>query len=143
MLEDPGFLGQARDLLIAYVLAIPIGWDRERRDRSAGLRTFPLVALASCGFVQAAEPLITGEAGATARIMEGLITGIGFIGGGAIIRSGQKVHGTATAAGLWVTGAIGVAAALHSYTVAIVLSVATVATLRGLQALKYDRDESQ
>ncbi|MDJ0388359.1 MgtC/SapB family protein [Roseomonas sp. E05] len=143
MLEDPTILGQARDLLIAYALAFPIGWDRERSDRSAGIRTFPLVALASCGFLQAAEPLVTGEAGATARIMEGLITGIGFIGGGAIIRSGQRVHGTATAAGLWVTGAIGVATALQSYAVAVVLSLATICTLRGLRTLKYDRDESK
>lgn len=142
MLEDTGLLAQLRDLLIAYALAFPIGWDRERGDRSAGVRTFPLVALASCGFMQAAETLIHGNAEATARIMEGLITGIGFIGGGAIIRSGERVHGTATAAGLWVTGAIGIAAALQSYAVAVALSVATIATLRGLRALKYDHDES-
>jgi putative Mg2+ transporter-C (MgtC) family protein len=44
-------------LSIAYVLALPIGWNRERAERSAGLRTFPLVAVASCGFIQAAESL--------------------------------------------------------------------------------------
>jgi putative Mg2+ transporter-C (MgtC) family protein len=142
--DDPqaaAMLGQIRDLAIAYLLALPIGWDREREDRSAGLRTFPLVALASCGFLQAAEPLLTGHPEAMARIMEGLITGIGFVGAGAIIRNGGRVHGTATAAGLWVTGAIGAAVALHAFTVAVVLSVATVATLRGLQFLK-PRDRS-
>jgi putative Mg2+ transporter-C (MgtC) family protein len=69
----------------AYALALPIGWDRERAGRSAGLRTFPLVAVASCGFVQATERLLATSPEATARIVEGLITGIGFIGGGAIL----------------------------------------------------------
>jgi putative Mg2+ transporter-C (MgtC) family protein len=72
----------------AYALALPIGWDRERNERSAGLRTFPLVALASCGFVQATELHIQGSPEAQARIFEGLITGIGLIGGGAIIKQG-------------------------------------------------------
>jgi putative Mg2+ transporter-C (MgtC) family protein len=77
---------------LAYVLAFPIGWDRERNERSAGLRTFPLVAVASCGFVQATEGITGNSPEAQARIIEGLITGIGFIGGGAIIKqSGNLV----------------------------------------------------
>ncbi len=70
-------------LAFAYVLALPIGWDRERNERSAGLRTFPLVAVASCGFIQATESMTGSSPEAQARIVEGLITGIGFIGGGA------------------------------------------------------------
>ena len=73
-------------MLIAYVLAFPIGWNREKEERSAGLRTFPLVAVASCGFIQAAETLAAGHPEAMARIIEGLIAGMGFIGGGAILR---------------------------------------------------------
>ena len=88
-------------LLIAYELAIPIGWNREREERSAGLRTFPLVAVASCGFIQAAEHLVDDNPEAMARIVEGLITGMGFIGGGAILRLKDSVKGTATAASLW------------------------------------------
>ena len=65
---------------IAYVLAFPIGWDREREERSAGLRTFPLVAVASCGFVQAAEGFALDNPEAMARVVEGLITGMGFVG---------------------------------------------------------------
>jgi putative Mg2+ transporter-C (MgtC) family protein len=72
-------------LLAAYLLALPIGWDREKSERSAGLRTFPLVAIASCGFVQATENLAQGNPEAMARIVEGLITEMGFIGGGAIL----------------------------------------------------------
>ena len=123
-------------LLIAYLLAFPIGWNREQEERSAGLRTFPLVAVATCGFIQAAEGIegITPEA--MARVMEGLITGMGFIGGGAILRREDSVKGTATAASLWITGAIGVAVGLGSYDVAVLLSFATVVTLLLLPPLK-------
>jgi uncharacterized membrane protein YhiD involved in acid resistance len=76
------------------------GWDREKRARSAGLRTFPLVALASCGFVQASENLLVHSPDGMAKVIEGLITGIGFIGGGAILKQGTTVQGTATAASL-------------------------------------------
>ena len=123
-------------LLIAYVLAFPIGWNREREERSAGLRTFPLVAVASCGFIQAAEHLTAGSAEAMARIVEGLITGMGFIGGGAILRMKDSVKGTATAASLWVTGAIGVSVGIGSYDVAVVLAVLTVITLWMMEPLK-------
>ena len=123
-------------MLVAYVLAIPIGWNREQEERSAGLRTFPLVAVATCGFVQASETFIIGEPEAMARIMEGLITGMGFIGGGAILRQQDSVKGTATAASLWVTGAIGAAVGLGSYDVAVVLTLVTIATLWIMSPLK-------
>jgi putative Mg2+ transporter-C (MgtC) family protein len=73
-----------------------------------------------------------------ARIVEGLITGIGFIGGGAILRLKESVKGTATAASLWTTGAMGTAVGLGSYDVAIVLSFATILTLWVLSPLKAD-----
>ena len=71
---------------IAYVLALPIAWNREREERSAGLRTFPLVAIASCGFVQGTEELLRAHPEAQARVFEGIIAGMGFIGGGAILK---------------------------------------------------------
>jgi putative Mg2+ transporter-C (MgtC) family protein len=122
-------------LTVAYVLAFPIGWNREHEERSAGLRTFPLVAVATCGFIQA-ESFTATTPEAMARIVEGLITGMGFIGGGAILRREDSVKGTATAASLWVTGAIGVAVGLGSLDVALMLSVATVITLFLLSPLK-------
>lgn len=127
---------QILPLLAAYLLAFPIGWDREQEDRSAGVRTFPLVALASCGFLQAAEISMHEHPEAMARVVEGLITGMGFIGGGAILQIRNQVHGTATAASLWATGAIGTAVALGSYDVAIVISIVTVLTLRYLMPIK-------
>lgn len=123
-------------LAAAYALALPIGWDRERQERSAGLRTFPLVALASCGFVQAAEQYMANSPDAMARIIQGVITGIGFIGGGAILKQGSMVKGTATAASLWATGAVGSAVGLGSYDVAVVIAAFTFVTLRVVTPLE-------
>jgi putative Mg2+ transporter-C (MgtC) family protein len=128
-LQNFDALRHAIALTIAYALAFPIGWNREREERSAGLRTFPLVAVATCGFVQATESLAIGEPEALARIIEGLIVGMGFIGGGAILKTTDSVRGTATAASLWVTGAIGVAVGLGIYDVAAMLTIVTFLTL--------------
>lgn len=122
-------------LAVAYLFAVPIGWDQEREARSAGLRTFPLVALASCGYVLLGLQVFTGSE-ANARVMYGLMTGIGFIGGGAILKDGGAVHGTATAASIWLTGAIGAAVAWRHIEIALVLSVITFATLRWIRPLK-------
>ncbi len=130
-------------LAIAYALAFPIGWNRERRDRSAGLRTFPLVAVAACGFIQAAEPLLTSRPEAMMRVVEGVITGMGFIGGGAILQTKNSVKGTATAASLWITGAIGVAVGLGSYGIAVVMSAVTFVTLWALSDMKQHIDEEK
>jgi putative Mg2+ transporter-C (MgtC) family protein len=124
----------------AYVLAFPIGWDREKEARSAGLRTFPLVALASCGFVQATETLLADSPEGTARVVQGLITGVGFIGGGAILKHGSSVLGTATAASLWATGAIGTAVGLGSFDVAVTIAAFTFITLKLIPLLKPERE---
>ena len=123
-------------LIIAYLLALPIGWNREKAERSAGIRTFPLVAVASCGIVQASEALTIGSSEAMARIIEGVITGMGFIGGGAILRHHESVKGTATAASLWVTGAIGIAVGIGNLDVAVILAAITFSTLWVLSPLK-------
>ncbi|WP_081422026.1 MgtC/SapB family protein [Tardiphaga robiniae] len=128
---------------IAYVLALPIGWNRERAERSAGLRTFPLVALATCGIVQATEGVLNGHPEGTARIIEGLMTGMGFIGGGAILKDNGSVRGTATAASLWATGATGAAVGLGAYDVAIVISLFTFLTLWLLVPFKQEGPKTE
>ena len=138
MIDPAGFLPHLAALIAAYLLALPIGWNREKAERSAGLRTFPLVAIASCGFVQAAEGLAADHPEAMARIVEGIITGMGFIGGGAILRLKDSVKGTATAASIWATGAIGTAVGLGSYDVALVLCLVTFITLWLLSPLKAE-----
>ena len=128
-------------LAAAFALAAPIGWDREKKARSAGLRTFPLVAMASCGFVQASENLLVHSPDGMAKVIEGLITGIGFIGGGAILKPGTTVLGTATAASLWATGAIGVSVGLGAFDVAVTVAAFTFLTLKLLPLVK-DENES-
>ena len=131
-------------LTIAYALALPLGWNREREERSAGIRTFPLVAVASCGFVQASEGIASASPEAMARVVEGIITGMGFIGGGAILHLKDSVKGTATAASLWVTGAIGVSVGLGKIDVAVMLAIFGFVTLYLLAPIKrsIERDEA-
>jgi putative Mg2+ transporter-C (MgtC) family protein len=130
-------------MLAAYLLALPIGWQRERSTRGLGLRTFPLVAIASCGYMLLAVEVSQGDPNAQSRMLAGLVTGIGFIGGGAILKrtSAEEVHGTSTAAGVWGTGAIGAAMAYGRWDLAIVVSVVTFATFRLLGDVKHRIDE--
>ena len=79
-------------MALAFLFTLPIAWNRERGSRSAGLRTFPIVALASCGFVLLAIEVLGERSIGQARILEGVITGIGFIGGGAILKAGTTTH---------------------------------------------------
>lgn len=116
-------------LALAYLLALPVAFNREKSSRSAGLRTFPLVAIAACGYVLVAFSILT-TTDAEARVIQGVVTGIGFIGGGAILKSGGNVSGTATAASIWTTGLIGIAVAADRFEIAAILSVLTLLTLR-------------
>lgn len=107
-------------LLLAMALAAIIGWEREREGKAAGLRTHILVALGSAIFVVAAS-----ENGASAndmtRVVQGITTGIGFIGGGVILKLEQErvVKGLTTAASVWLTAAVGIAAGMGRAPVAI------------------------
>lgn len=123
---------------IAFLLALPLGLDREEKDRSAGLRTFPLVAVAACGFMLVGILEFPDSPDARARVAYGIITGIGFIGGGAILKDGGSVSGTATAASLWNTGAIGLAVANRRYEIAIALAILNYAVLSVGRRLKKE-----
>jgi putative Mg2+ transporter-C (MgtC) family protein len=115
-------------LVIAYALAIPIGLDREKSERHFGLRTFPLVAVVACGFMIVGKSVIDSTDG-EARIFQGIVTGIGFIGGGAIFQDKDRVSGTVSAASIWNTGAIGLAVAFDRFEIAILLSLMNFITL--------------
>ncbi|WP_300493383.1 MgtC/SapB family protein [uncultured Methylophaga sp.] len=107
---------------IAFLLALPIALNREYKARGAGMRTYPLVSIACCAFMLVARDVYEGDA-AEARVMYGIITGMGFIGGGAIMKNNSGVSGTASAAGIWLTGAIGLSVAYARYEIAIVLTL--------------------
>ncbi len=135
-IDIAGVLQHTWLLLLAFALALPVAWDREQEERSLGLRTFPLVAMASAGYVLIAQSVLAGEPGDMSRIIQGLLTGVGFLGGGAIVKRGMTVHGTATAASIWSTAAVGVAVAVGRFEIAVALTVANFCTLRWLGSLK-------
>lgn len=125
----------------AFVLALPAAWDREdATNHGIGLRTFPLVAVAACGYTLVAISVLD-TTDAEARVLQGLITGIGFIGGGAILKNNGSVSGTATAATIWITGLIGMAVAFDRYEVAILMSAISFFTLRYVRYLKDDSQD--
>ena len=127
-------------LLMAFLLALPIAWNRERGQRRMGLRTFPLVAMASCGYVLIGLA-ITGESpDSLARIIQGLITGVGFIGGGAILKSEEEVRGASTAAAIWATGAIGAAVALDRHELAVSIAIMTFFVFLALTPVRDKMD---
>lgn len=120
-------------LLAAFVLALPTAYERERATGTLGLRTFPLVALASCAYILIAIHISSGDPNANSRVVQGLITGIGFIGGGAILKGERGVSGTATAASIWTTGALGAAVGYGAFEIAIALGVMNFLVLRLLR----------
>jgi putative Mg2+ transporter-C (MgtC) family protein len=115
---------------LAFVLAFPLGWERTHSARHLGLRTFPLVSVASCGYVLVARHAPGADAETISRVLQGLLAGIGFIGGGAILKDKASVYGIATAASIWNTGAIGAAVAYGRPEIAFVLSLINFALLR-------------
>jgi putative Mg2+ transporter-C (MgtC) family protein len=113
----------------ALVLGLPVGWEREHHRRSPGLRTFPLVAMGSCAFLLIGRHAFAGNAEAQARVVQALVTGIGFVGGGAILKDKEHVHGIATAVSIWITAGIGAAVAYGQLVLALALSLSTLLIL--------------
>ena len=141
-IQLPEVLNNLAHLGIAFLLALPVAWDREKSSRGAGLRTFPLVAVAACGYMLIGLSVL--ESGdAQARILAGLITGIGFIGGGAILKSKGTVSGTATAASIWNTGLIGVSVAYDLFEIAILMSLINFVTLRYAHRIKSVAEKAE
>jgi putative Mg2+ transporter-C (MgtC) family protein len=128
-------------LVMAYALALPVGWYREREAHSVGVRTFPLVAMASCGYVMLATTAYHNTIDAQSRVIQGLVAGIGFIGAGAILKAEGNVHGTATAASIWNTGVLGAAVAQDRLVMAAALSLMNLFALRVLLPVKQRLDQ--
>lgn len=129
---------------VAFALGVPIGWVREvRRKFGPGLRTFPLMSLGACGFLEVSQLVFWDNPEAQARVFQGLVSGIGFIGAGAIIKGREEIHGLAAAVSLWVTVCVGAATSYGLYPLAAILSLATLVTLRILKPLKSELDDAQ
>jgi putative Mg2+ transporter-C (MgtC) family protein len=117
-------------MMIAMILGAVIGAQRESSGKPAGLRTHMLVAMGGALFVLA--PLQFGmDLDDMSRVIQGIVTGIGFIGGGAILKLQEQraIEGLTTAAGIWITAAVGIAAGLGRWGLAFVSTVLTWITL--------------
>jgi putative Mg2+ transporter-C (MgtC) family protein len=115
-------------LLLAAGLGAAIGLEREYRQKPAGLRTNILIAVGSALFTILSVEM-TRHLGDPSRVAGQIVTGIGFLGGGAIMRNRDTVHGMTTAATIWVNAAIGVAAGLGQYSLATFTAALTLVVL--------------
>ena len=141
-MEDMDLLVSARDIVSRLALALVygglIGWEREARNKPAGLRTHMMVSLGSAAFTLVSFELAAaaaergGMASDPIRIVEGVTAGIGFLGAGSIIQGRGSVEGVTTAAGLWVVGAIGIACGGGHYLLATTTAVLAFVILAGL-----------
>jgi putative Mg2+ transporter-C (MgtC) family protein len=119
-------------LLVSMGLGTLLGWERQVDRKPAGLRTHTLVCLGSTLFIltgrHAAETL--GGAADPTRVLHGIVTGVGFLGAGAILRQNGSIMGLTTAASIWIVAAIGAAAGVEAYTLAGVATVLALIVLR-------------
>ena len=126
-------------LVIAAVLGLAIGFEREIHGHPAGLRTHMLVALGSALFTVLSIRGFLGEAGAApvdpTRIAAQIVSGIGFLGAGAILKDGIVIRGLTTAASLWATSAVGMAAGASEYVIAAVAAGVIVVSLWPINAI--------
>jgi putative Mg2+ transporter-C (MgtC) family protein len=138
MFDWAGIFADFWHLGLAFVLAGAIGWNREQEEHNTGIRAFPIVAMASCAFITIAS--FHGDQAAQSRVLQGLVAGIGFVGGGAILRDGGNIKGTATAASVLSAAAIGAAVAMDRFGIAISLMILNLVALRALAPIKEKLD---
>lgn len=122
-------------LLLAVFLAGIVGWERERRGRPAGFRTYIMVGLGSAMFTLVSLYAFPGSD--PARVAAQVVTGVGFLGAGSILQRQTDVHGLTTAAGLWAVAAIAMAAAAGLYLVATVGALLAVLILAALRHVAH------
>lgn len=129
----------------ALILTLPVAVNREVNSSGGGVRTFPLVAVATCSYTLLCLDVI-GNDEAIGKFMAGIVTGIGFIGGGAILKmkDDSRVSGLANAASIWNTGAIGMSVAWQRFEIAIIIAVINFLILRiGHDAKKMVKNNHQ
>jgi putative Mg2+ transporter-C (MgtC) family protein len=134
-------------LLVAALLAAVLGWEREAAHKSAGLRTHMLVGIASALFTVLGSLAVrdfpgneNGLRSDPIRVIQAVAVGIGFLGSGIIFvaKDGEHVLGLTTAASIWATAAIGIAAGLGHYVLAVGSTLLLMVVLKGMS--RFDRD---
>jgi putative Mg2+ transporter-C (MgtC) family protein len=120
---------------LAVLLGGLIGIEREIHHKPAGLRTNILICLAAALFTQLALSISQDGFDSTSRILQGVITGVGFIGAGSVIRGSHEIHGITTAASIWLVTGVGIACGFGMYDAAVGVTVIALIVLWGLHPL--------
>ncbi len=121
-------------LMFAIILGSTVGFERAMRDKPAGFRTNILICVGSCVFAIASQTLIGDDTDRT-RIAAQIVSGVGFLGAGAIIRDSRGIVGLTTAATIWVMAAIGMSVGFGQYALAILGTAGVLVVLLGIPAL--------
>lgn len=134
---EPNVVVLGLRVLMAAVLGAALGLEREWRGKEAGLRTNTLIAIGAALFTLMSMQF----GGDSGRVAAQVVTGVGFLGAGAIMRTGASVQGLTTAAMIWVNAAIGVAAGAGHIRLAIIVTCITLAAMLALSPLDrvFDR----
>lgn len=147
MINNLSFLGPEAEIavriMLAAVLGGVVGFERERRRRPAGLRTFMLVAIGSALFTVVGIYGFPNPGSGTSdpsRIAAQIVTGIGFLGGGMLIKTGASIRGLTTSAGIWTVSAIGLTCGVGMYGLAIFSTIVVTVVLAVIRYFEPDRD---
>ena len=122
-------LAYAARLLVAAVLGALVGLEREIHEHPAGMRTHLLVSLGSAAFTVLSIAAFPAPGADPARIAAQIVTGVGFLGAGAILKEGATIRGLTTAASLWAVAAVGMAAGAGAWSVAVTVTVIAIVSL--------------
>jgi putative Mg2+ transporter-C (MgtC) family protein len=123
-------------LILAVVFGAVIGFERERSGKAAGLRTNLLICLGAAVFTIISERMTAGSGDSATRIAAQIVTGVGFLGAGAIIQDRGGVHGLTTAATIWLVSSIGMACGARCYQLAVITTLIAIVVLVGFARLE-------
>jgi putative Mg2+ transporter-C (MgtC) family protein len=129
-------LGDVLSIILAVVLGAAIGLEREVHKKAAGLRTNVLICLGAAVFTMISRQMGASHGGSLTRIAAGIVTGVGFLGAGAIIRDRAGVLGLTTAATIWLVASIGMACGARLYLLAVISTFIAIVVLIGLGQLE-------
>jgi len=131
------FFTLAGRLFMALGLAVVVGLEREARDKPAGVRTVAMVGVGACLFGLIGWEIAGPTNDALSRVIQGIITGVGFLGAGTIIKEQFRIEGLTTAAALWAVAGIGLACGVGRYELAVLATVAIFIILTALRAVEH------
>jgi putative Mg2+ transporter-C (MgtC) family protein len=123
-------------ILVAMLLGLALGTEREIRGHPAGIKTMALISVGACMFTALGMLPIFGKNVDPTRIAAQVVTGVGFLGAGAILRTGADVHGLTTAASIWVAAAVGMTVGFGYYGISIFTTLVVIGMLVALRPIE-------